>query len=319
MSDELSPSFITVDEKGRIGAIFPGTIVAGNIRVESLSEISPNLGTITAGIVQGATIRTAAKGRRIEIDEAGLRAYSGEAETSLNFDSATGNLTVKVTSGLIRGTTFEAGTAGKEELLLNSHGLTLKTGNAEVNTIAWSPNPAMRFTVGGMWVREIEFGKGLLDEGKLWSGNNRSNARMYLQSVVNESPSGNFLLVEASEEKTSASNQILASLGNDASQVTLLQTGQKSSFLQLVATAKRRVNFGVAEATYSGSSIEATQAVAHGLGVTPQFAAISPEDAGYVGATKAYGETNFTAAVQKRDGTTPASGTKAKFHWIAIG
>ncbi|HET7455397.1 MAG TPA: hypothetical protein VFJ76_07750 [Solirubrobacterales bacterium] len=93
----------------------------------------------------------------------------------------------------------------------------------------------------------------------------------------------------------------------------------KELFVRAVGGGPLKVNTGFAEATYGGGSIEATQAITHGLGVTVKFADISPEDPGYVPGTKTYGATTFTATVQKRDGSTPANGTKAKFHWIAIG
>jgi hypothetical protein len=93
----------------------------------------------------------------------------------------------------------------------------------------------------------------------------------------------------------------------------------KAGSLQLAVGGSRKVNFGVAEAEYGGASIEATKTITHELGATPLYADISPEDAGYVTGTAEYGATTFKAKVQKRDGSTPGAGTKAKFHWVAIG
>ncbi|HET7120313.1 MAG TPA: hypothetical protein VFI17_03555 [Solirubrobacterales bacterium] len=86
MSDALTPSFITVDAAGNVGAIFPGTIVAGNIKVGDLSEISPALGEITSGLIEGTTIRgsvfetNAESGNNLVINNNGITLQaSGEA------------------------------------------------------------------------------------------------------------------------------------------------------------------------------------------------------------------------------------------------
>jgi hypothetical protein len=74
---------ITVNE------IAANTITAAKMNVSLLSAITANLGTITAGTVTGATIKTAASGRRIEMDSTnGLRSYStsGALRAQLNDD-----------------------------------------------------------------------------------------------------------------------------------------------------------------------------------------------------------------------------------------
>jgi hypothetical protein len=97
-----------------------------------------------------------------------------------------------------------------------------------------------------------------------------------------------------------------------------IQGANLAGVLMLVS-GEAKVAVGKAEATYGGGSVEATQVITHGLGREVKFADISVEDAGYVDGTASYGATTFTAKVQKRDGTSPANGTKAVFHWIAIG
>lgn len=54
-----------------------GKLIAGQINVATLSAISGDVGTLTAGVIQGPTIRTASSGGRIEIDTSGIHAYSG--------------------------------------------------------------------------------------------------------------------------------------------------------------------------------------------------------------------------------------------------
>jgi len=57
--------------------IFAGAVTAEKITVAQLSAITADLGTITAGIVTGATIRTAAAGARVVLDSTdGLQCYN---------------------------------------------------------------------------------------------------------------------------------------------------------------------------------------------------------------------------------------------------
>lgn len=99
-----------------------------------------------------------------------------------------------------------------------------------------------------------------------------------------------------------------------------LATGAKQLFLQLASGATRKVNFGSGELEYPGGSLEATaKEITHGLGATPIFAAPIFEDAGNVPGAFAYGGTTFKVRCQKRDGSSPGAGTKAPFHWAAIG
>jgi hypothetical protein len=61
-----------------------GSIDATKLTVSNLAAISANLGSVTAGTLTGATIRTAATGSRLELDTAnGLRAFSGTTQRAL--------------------------------------------------------------------------------------------------------------------------------------------------------------------------------------------------------------------------------------------
>lgn len=93
----------------------------------------------------------------------------------------------------------------------------------------------------------------------------------------------------------------------------------KELFPQLVSAAARKINFGTGELEFPGGSPEASKLITHGLGATPLFALPIFEDAGYVPGAAAYEATTFRAKAQKRDGTSPAAGTKAPFYWFAIG
>jgi hypothetical protein len=64
--------------------------VAGKISVTYLSDIVGDFGTITAGTVTGALIRTAASGKRVEMRENGdfsLEAYDGSANYVITVDT----------------------------------------------------------------------------------------------------------------------------------------------------------------------------------------------------------------------------------------
>lgn len=71
--------------------IAANTITAGKLSVSELSAIAADLGTITAGTVTGATIRTAASGQRVVLDSVdGIQAYnsSGVQTVSLDLDGS---------------------------------------------------------------------------------------------------------------------------------------------------------------------------------------------------------------------------------------
>ncbi len=81
------------------GEIAAGAVSATNISsinlttiqaaVTTLSAITSNLGSITAGTIQGATIQTASSGSRVVIDSAGLRGFASDGVTKV-FEIATG-------------------------------------------------------------------------------------------------------------------------------------------------------------------------------------------------------------------------------------
>lgn len=97
-SNEIASATITSGNiaSGTItgGNIASGTVTAGNITVSKLSALSADLGEITAGTVTGATLRTAASGKRVVIDSEGLHAFNA-TEAVLDFNTTTGNLKVK--------------------------------------------------------------------------------------------------------------------------------------------------------------------------------------------------------------------------------
>jgi len=112
----------------RIGA---GTITADKLNVSSLSAITANLGTVTAGTIIGNIIATASTGARVQLDPfSGLRTVNSSEQTTaqLSFNGAgflglggsaiswntSGVVTVPGTliAGDIIGNTFKTGTSG---------------------------------------------------------------------------------------------------------------------------------------------------------------------------------------------------------------
>lgn len=76
-------------------AIASGAVTATKISVSNLAAISADMGSITAGTITGATIRTAASGSRFVIQSTGFTAYGTDGTTvKAAFDTATGNLTL---------------------------------------------------------------------------------------------------------------------------------------------------------------------------------------------------------------------------------
>lgn len=87
-----------------------GYVVAQNIFVNSLSAISANLGTITAGTVTGATIQTATSGARIVLNASNLIGYDSGGVPKTTLSATTGVLTA--TGANISGTITITGGSG---------------------------------------------------------------------------------------------------------------------------------------------------------------------------------------------------------------
>lgn len=111
--------------------IAAATITASKITVSSLSALSADLGTITAGTVTGATLRTAASGARVVMDTAGIRAYNASNVTQLDFDTATGNLTI---TGTLTTTSSVPAAAITGQITAAQFGATIGGGNTLTNS-----------------------------------------------------------------------------------------------------------------------------------------------------------------------------------------
>lgn len=267
--------------------IAAGTIVASKLSVTELSSITANLGSVTAGTVTGATIRTSASNPKVQMTSAGFAVLDE---------------------------------SGSEPLAITTEGMRLFSGEASEFAVPVAPKRIdFRRPTGGTIIGSISSNWGTNTNEIVTLIEHASNKRVKVKAEAKNSIGASHLRVGIGEEESEANTTVTAQAGSSTNFRTIINGKGESSFLQLVAIGKLRMNTGTAEATFGGGSVEATQVITHGLSATPVFAHISPEDSGYVSGTKTYGSSQFTASVQKRDGTSPAAGTKAKFHWIAIG
>lgn len=174
------------------GKITANTITAGKMNVSTLSAITADLGTITAGTVTGATLRTAASGRRVVIDADGVVGYDASGNRRFAFlvqnvasfadagdviigdkasnkyvewDESAGTLKVR---GIIDATDISAGTITADKIL----GAGLAFQNVEVFTASGTfTQPA---SVTKVYVRAWGGGGG--GGGGAWSnGTNQNN------------------------------------------------------------------------------------------------------------------------------------------------
>jgi hypothetical protein len=120
-TDSVQPGTITGDSiafntitgqnivAGSIAAdsIAAGSITADKLNVSQLSAITADMGTLTAGTITGATVRTSATNPRVVFDSSGITATNGAGATTFRVDSATGNVTA--TGGTFTGSSFVGG------------------------------------------------------------------------------------------------------------------------------------------------------------------------------------------------------------------
>jgi len=82
----------TIVYDGGTGEISVGIIDGDNISVTSLSAISADLGTITAGLLTGATIQTATGNPKVVMDSDGLTAADGSGDYVLQVETTGANV-----------------------------------------------------------------------------------------------------------------------------------------------------------------------------------------------------------------------------------
>ncbi len=114
--------------------LFQNFIYAEHIRTTTLSAIAADLGSITAGTVTGATIRTASSGARVQMDTTGLFGYTASVGvfalpvTSLSWGGASESLSA---GDIVVGDN----SASKSNLAYIGGVLTLRTGTTNKVTV----------------------------------------------------------------------------------------------------------------------------------------------------------------------------------------
>lgn len=99
----------------RSDEVLAGSITAAKISVSTLSALSANMGTLTAGIIEGGTVRTGASPNpRVEFVPSGIKAYSDATNITFAVEAATGKVTTLAGLGgpnLLPNSSFEFSTA----------------------------------------------------------------------------------------------------------------------------------------------------------------------------------------------------------------
>ncbi len=113
---------------------YPRSLVeADDINVESLSAISANLGTITAGTITGLTIQTATSGARVVIDSSGLKTYNSAGQLVLQATTTTdGALKAYTTAGV---NYYTLGSTGGQIVSVDTGGLDTLRSYRIVNSL----------------------------------------------------------------------------------------------------------------------------------------------------------------------------------------
>ncbi|MFE7237179.1 hypothetical protein [Streptomyces sp. NPDC057580] len=99
--DETSARYVRVvavdmtgNKSGPSDAATATALLIDDAHISDLSVSKVTAGTINADWVVGARIKTADTGARVELNSAGLQAYSAGGAQTVNIDSATGNVTI---------------------------------------------------------------------------------------------------------------------------------------------------------------------------------------------------------------------------------
>jgi len=139
--------------------LFAGAVTAEKITVSELSAIAADLGTITAGTVTGATIRTAASGARVQMNSTdGLQCYNSGSTLCAQID-VDGSGQIGATGGTVPPLTWNA--AGQidriqanqldigEFLFNQADGLLLLGPNCEITATTWKSLRGQVATLSG--------------------------------------------------------------------------------------------------------------------------------------------------------------------------
>lgn len=131
-----------------------GAVTSDKITVSTLSAITTNIGSVTSGTIQGATIQTASSGSRVVIDSLGIRGYALNGTTKV-FEVATGTGIASFTgianidpTSVIPGGTITTNTLPGDRIVTGSiQTLQIAAGAITANTIAAGAVTAQKLSI----------------------------------------------------------------------------------------------------------------------------------------------------------------------------
>lgn len=246
----------------RLDEFYPRRVVeADDIKVQNLSGISADLGTMTAGTITGATIQTAASGARIELTSAnGLRSY--DASNVLQAQIRTSDGQMYFANGDVR---------------LGSFGMRLI-----VPTSAYQYSSAYQFyeTSGSTVNAALQSYKSAF-----------ANELNLVANAYNTCQSD--ITIESKSGSSSAATASLSASGNSGTSIaSVVLTGASSGTTSTVDVAgELRVNYSINGSgspyirnTNAGSSAYGTLYIGNNTDVTSGIIRNSSANAGYAGA-----------------------------------
>ena len=159
------------------GVIRGMTISGGQFICNSLSGLSADLGTITAGTVTGATIQTATSGARVVLSSAangGLIGYGASDTYNPSTGSGTYQILWKATDGGLY--------AGGGKVVLNANGIRMVPENSSFSDVRWEQS-----SVSALSVNANYDGSGGTSHGYVVNGVGWTTASKYGQLLLRSS------------------------------------------------------------------------------------------------------------------------------------
>lgn len=264
-----------------------GSITADRLNVTQLSAIAANLGTITAGTITGATIRTAVSGARVELSGSSFKKYDAGGNIAVSVDATNGLDLLAGTAALTETDRRIRWLDGSGNEVAGVRGYRISNENVAVLGVP-------RATTHGDQAVVIVG----MDDG---AGGFDSKLQITQIPGLGGSPP------DASDVSVTAMTQTRQLIGSDG----------LSDFLQLQGgAANRKVAFGSVTLTGGAGIRTGTATVAHGLGTAPIYAIGVASLSSINIAVTAKDGTNVTFQGNHIDGTT--SWGSVTLYWLAI-
>lgn len=293
------------------GSTIPTKVLSGQIKETQIEEGAVNTPQLFANAV--TTAKLASKAVTTEKLEA--KAVTAEKLKVEELSAISANMG-EITSGVIKGGTFETTTEGTK--ITGGGGIALYTkeggGTAsEITLFKAGTSTRVGAITASPGATQVAVNSEALSIGE---GESLNTLGAFLSEKVQFAK----IFVKASPSVRQVRLQV------DEETPTLMDGTGKSSFLQLTETAKRKVAFGHATVTWGVKGLSSSEKeVSHGLGTTPEAVLLTPraKTSGGVGTLFAWLTAAPTAAVFKFAATNPtteiAASSTLDVSWLAIG